>query len=114
MTTSTPSSRGLARWLLLAVALSLPLASTAAEHAGGSAPAYVLRVDGLACPYCAYGIEKQFRDLQGVTGIDVDIPNGHVIVRVEPGTRFDRATLERTVEDAGFTLRGVVSEPGSG
>ena len=27
---------------------------------------YELRVDGMACPYCAYGIEKKIKALNGV------------------------------------------------
>lgn len=76
-----------------------------------TANAYVLRVDGLACPYCAYGIEKQFSNLQGVTGTTVNIAKGVVVVHVKPGTRFTAPQIKKTVNDAGFTLKRVVSTP---
>jgi len=80
---------------------------TRAPHAD----AYVVRVDGLACPFCAYGIEKQFSSLPGVTGTDVNLANGVVIVHVKPGTHLDQAQIAKTVKDAGFTLKQVVSTP---
>ena len=34
---------------------------------------YVLGVGGLACPFCAYGIEKRLNKVDGVTGVEVDV-----------------------------------------
>ncbi|WP_027492041.1 heavy metal-associated domain-containing protein [Rhodanobacter sp. OR444] len=78
------------------------------------ADAYVVRVDGLACPFCAYGIEKQFSHLPGVTTTDVNLANGVVVVHVKPGTHFDQAQINKTVQQAGFTLKAVMSQPAGG
>ncbi len=78
------------------------------------ADAYVVRVDGLACPFCAYGIEKQFSSLPGVTTTDVNLASGVVVVHVKPGTRFDQAQITKTVQQAGFTLKNIVSQPAGG
>ncbi len=75
------------------------------------ANAYVVQVDGLACPFCAYGIEKQFSHLSGVTHTNVDLASGVVIVHVKAGTRFDRAQIVKTVKAAGFSLKKIVAEP---
>ena len=37
------------------------------------AETYKLRVDGLACPFCSYGIEKQLGKLPGVTSLKTNI-----------------------------------------
>ena len=50
--------------------------------AGGTK--YVMRVDGLACPYCAYGIERKLKKIEGVEQIDVDLDNG--CMRMVPGS----------------------------
>ena len=76
--------------------------------------AYVVRVDGLACPFCAYGIEKQFSDVPGVTSTEVNLANGVVVVHVKPGTRLDQTQIKKTVKDAGFTLKRIVSTPSEG
>jgi copper chaperone CopZ len=104
------------------LALAMALAAVSPVRAAASTPArqawpadaYVVRVDGLACPFCAYGIEKQFSQLPGVTATDVDLASGVVVVHVRPGTHFDRAQIGTTVQQAGFTLKKLVSEPAGG
>jgi copper chaperone CopZ len=98
--------------LATALALSTPV------HADGSNAypknSYVLQVNGLACPYCAYGLEKQLVHQRGVTKIDIDIVKGVAVVHVRPGTHFTDAQLKGFVYDAGFALRRVVHRPGGG
>ncbi|TAM41022.1 MAG: copper chaperone [Rhodanobacter sp.] len=88
--------------------------SAATAQQAWPADAYVVHVDGLACPFCAYGIEKQFSHLPGVTTTDVNLASGVVVVHVKPGTRFDQAQINKTVQQAGFTLKDVVSQPTGG
>lgn len=66
---------------------------------------YRLSVDGLACPFCAYGIEKQLRRIEGVQTVDVDLKQGQVIVTTAEGHVLTEAQARRAAEDAGFTLR---------
>ncbi len=87
----------------LIAALGLLLISTAtlaAPHA------YQLQVNGLACPFCAYGIEKQLNAIEGVTEIHTDIKSGTVTVTMADGVTLDKITAEQAVKDAGFSLRG--------
>ena len=65
---------------------------------------YRLYVDGLACPFCAYGIEKQLRALEGVETVETQIREGVVIVTLKEAHALDEATATRAVRDAGFTL----------
>ena len=66
---------------------------------------YVMRVDGLACPYCAYGIEKKLTAIDGVEKIDVDLENGLVIVDVADGVKLTDEQMTQLFNDAGFTYR---------
>ena len=83
----------------------------------GSAPAladgtqYRMRVDGLACPYCAYGIEKNLKKIDGVEKIDVDLNNGLVTVNVAAGVTLTDAQMAKLFTDSGFTFRSMVTEP---
>ena len=67
---------------------------------------YQLRVDGLACPFCAYGIEKELNRTDGVESIQIDINAGTVTVTMAEGATMTEAQAGRIVEDAGFTLGG--------
>lgn len=75
---------------------------------------YQLRVDGLACAYCAYGIEKAFMQTEGVKYVDIDFEQGLVLVDVEDGVHFEETQLKEIVNDAGFTLRSVTVESNEG
>jgi len=65
---------------------------------------YDMRVDGLACPFCAYGIEKKFTKTEGVKSVDIDLKNGLVIVKTEDGKTFSEEKLKEIINDAGFTM----------
>ncbi len=87
------------------VALSLVLMLMSA--AALAAPqAYGLRVDGIACPFCAYRLEKQLSAIEAVGQIDVDIETGMATVTMAEGAALDEATAKQVVEAAGFRLRG--------
>ncbi len=92
----------------LAFGLCLIVLSAAAMAAS---PAYRLRVDGLACPFCAYGIEKKLSAIAGVKTIDVDIGSGTVTVTMTEGATLDEATAKKAVKAAGFGLGGFEEVP---
>lgn len=73
-------------------------------HALAAEP-YVLVVDGLACPFCAYGIEKKFTELPGVAAVDIDMDGGKVLVTMTLGATLSEKDARKAVRDAGFTLR---------
>jgi len=64
---------------------------------------YALQVNGLACPFCAYGIEKKLRAIDGVEDIEFRLGDGEVDVStaktVTPGQ------INSAIERAGFGLR---------
>jgi mercuric ion binding protein len=66
---------------------------------------YELQADGLACPFCAYGIEKQLGALEGVASVETDVKSGTVTITMEEGATLDEADAERAVDRAGFMVR---------
>ncbi len=67
---------------------------------------YTLQVDGLACPFCAYGIEKQLSAIEGVVTVETDIKSGTLTVTMQPGSTLTEGAARKAVEAAGFTMRG--------
>lgn len=88
------------KWLLL-----LLLAPGFWNVQAFAAERYTLEVDGLACPFCAYGVEKRLSAVDGVENVETDIKSGRVVVTVADGMPLSRAAAEKAVEEAGFTLR---------
>ena len=66
---------------------------------------YTIQVDGLSCPFCAYGIEKQLSAIDGVNSVVVDISKGLVNVTLQQDRLLDKEQAQQAVTDAGFTLR---------
>lgn len=91
--------------LLLAMISIMPLTAFAAgTH-------YKIRVDGLVCPFCAYGVEKKFKKIDGVKKIDVNLDKGLVHVDVAEGIKFTEPQLKKLFKDAGFTYRSMETTP---
>lgn len=84
--------------IVLALALALLIQTVSAG------PRYALGVQGLACPYCSYGIEKRLYRISGVESIQVDIALGRVRVTLADGAYLSEARARQAVEEAGFTL----------
>lgn len=97
-------------WLWLAVALLAigDLASPTFAQTTGTK--YTLQVDGLACPFCAYGIEKKFNAIDGVASVETDIKSGTVTIHMKVHKSLDATTARKAVEAAGFTMRAFKQE----
>ena len=96
---------GIVRTAVFALALLFPLSAFAAPTQ------YQLRIDGLACPFCAYGIEKELNRTEGVAAIAIDINAGTVTVTMAEGALMTEAKASQIVKDAGFTLRAFEEVP---
>ena len=68
---------------------------------------YDMRVDGMACPYCAYGIEKKLKTIDGVHQVDVDLEKGIVSVCTTDDVTFTDKGMTALFKDAGFTYRNM-------
>jgi copper chaperone CopZ len=65
----------------------------------------ILRVDGLACPFCAYGMEKKLKRLENLEKLDIKINEGLVVLYFKEGAKIDKDLIIKKVKEAGFTPR---------
>ena len=89
----------------------ISLLSLWANFAFAAGTQYDMRVDGLACPFCAYGIEKGFTKTAGVKSVDIDLKNGLVIVKTNEGKTFTEEQLKEIIKDTGFTMKSMTEKP---
>lgn len=66
-----------------------------------------LRVDGMVCPFCAYGLEKRLRKIAAVDSVIVRVSDGMVQIRERGEQRVSNASLQEAVTRAGFTLKDI-------
>jgi len=72
---------------------------------------YEMRVDGLACPFCAYGIEKKLKAIEGTTNINVALDKGLVSVDMGEGKALTEEQMKKLFNDSGFTYRSMIKKP---
>ena len=97
----------------LVIALCLSVFSTGVALAEGG-PVYTIQVDGLACPFCAYGVEKQLHAIEGVASVETEIKTGVVTITMHDGAVLAEEAAKKAVEDAGFKFGGLTKPEASG
>lgn len=72
-----------------------------------SSPDATVYVDGLACPFCAYGLEKKLDQLDAIRAMEVQVERSRILVAFREGQRASETALRRAVEKAGFAARKI-------
>ncbi len=67
-----------------------------------------VEVDGLSCPFCAYGLEKKLSGIDGVASIKIDIDQGMAILTVSENKSITEEEIRKVVKQAGFTPKKIV------
>ncbi len=83
--------------LLVALFVMLPLTGVAEVTQA------VISVDGMSCPFCAFGVEKKLKTVNGTDEVVVDMKNGTATLVAEDGKSIDIAQIGKAVRAAGFT-----------
>ncbi len=61
------------------------------------------QVDGLSCPFCAYGLEKKLTTIDGVDSIKINIEQGLVTLIVQEDKTIKEEVIKEKIKEAGFT-----------
>ncbi|QCB52389.1 copper chaperone [Rhodococcus sp. PAMC28707] len=56
----------------------------------------------MTCQHCAASVSEEISELEGVTGVDVDVASGEVVVTSDQD--IDAAAIASAVTEAGYTL----------
>ncbi len=86
---------------LFAVAMTAAILYAGAAFADDTH--YLVQVDGMNCPFCVYGIEKQLQKLDGVENVETELALGQIAVDVADGVTLSEETVREIIRDAGFT-----------
>ncbi|WP_106398310.1 heavy-metal-associated domain-containing protein [Actinocorallia populi] len=58
-------------------------------------------VQGMTCGHCKASVTEEIGELSGVTGVDVDLQSGRVVVS---GEGFTDDEIRKAVEEAGYQV----------
>lgn len=79
----------------------------AAFTSNAQTDAFTLRVEGLGCPFCAYGLEKKFRDVENIKALSIDIQTGKMTFNVPSSNKMTLEDADARVTRAGYTAKGI-------
>lgn len=87
---------------MISICMSFLLMSTVA-FAQKPMDAFEVQVDGLGCPFCAYGLEKKFKEFKGIKEVKIDIETGDFSFAYPAEKALSLAAVVSQVEKAGYS-----------
>jgi len=88
---------------LAALGLLAATSGTAAQGPAGGRKQAAVTVQGMQCPFCAYGIKKHLAKIPGVTRVDLELAKNQAIVTVAPEAKVTDTQIQQAIRKAGFT-----------
>jgi len=64
---------------------------------------FEVQVDGLGCPFCAYGLEKKFKEFKGIKNISINIETGDFSFNYPTAKKLTMNAMIAQVKKAGYT-----------
>jgi copper chaperone len=59
-------------------------------------------VEGMTCAHCAASVKEEVSEVPGVTGVDVDVDTGAVVISSD--AELDAAAVDAAIEEAGYRI----------
>ena len=63
-----------------------------------------IEIKGLACPYCAFGMEKELKEISGVEKVEIELKTGLAYISTPVRQKPTKEELEKIITDSGFTV----------
>lgn len=77
-----------------------------AQKKNKSMDEFTVQVDGLGCPFCAYGLEKKIKQLKGIKKVKIDMEEAIMSFKYPSEMELSIAAVEKQVDEAGYTAVG--------
>ncbi|GMQ79739.1 MAG: hypothetical protein BMS9Abin03_172 [Thermodesulfobacteriota bacterium] len=91
---------GLRRWswllLFIITMIAIPTANAQVSRV-------IVSVDGMACPFCAFGVEKRLKKVDGAGSVNVDMKTGTATLSAAEGKTINVDQVPDAIKTAGFT-----------
>lgn len=93
--------------MILGLLLMGALSAEARAQDAPNAPDVIIEVDGLACPFCTFGIEKKLKKIEGVDELVIHLEEGKVEMSLSEGFKVSEEQIKKAIAEAGFEARGI-------
>ena len=85
-------------WLLMFI-----ITMIAIPPANGQVSSITVAVDGMSCPFCAFGVEKRLKKVDGAGSVNVDLRTGTATLSAAEGKTIHVDQIPDAIKTAGFT-----------
>ncbi len=89
--------------IIMSMVIGLMTLNSANAQSKNSMDQFEIQVDGLGCPFCAYGLEKKFKEFKGIKKVAIDIETGDFSFLYPAEKALEMQTVLKQVEKAGYT-----------
>lgn len=72
-------------------------------YAADGGPEISVKVDGMSCPFCAYGMEKKLKKLDGIRDLKIQVDKGVATLAFKQGATIDLDDIQARIRKGGFT-----------
>lgn len=66
-----------------------------------------IEIKGLACPYCAFGMEKELKKVAGVDNVEIELEEGLAYISTPISQKPLKEALTFIITNAGFTVGNI-------
>ena len=63
-----------------------------------------IEIKGMACPFCAFGMEKELKQVAGVDKVEIELKKGLAYISTPLSQKPTMENLEKIITDSGFTV----------
>jgi len=89
--------------IILLVVFSFSISAASAQEGTKLSGTVNVEVNGLSCPFCAYGLEKNLKSIPNIEKISIDVEEAFVTLIIKEGQFVFEKDIKKKVKDAGFT-----------
>lgn len=87
----------------IVVAFFLIATTSTTATAQSTKDQFEVKVDGLGCPFCAYGLEKKFKEFKGIKDVKIEMETGMMTFNYPTDKMLTMERVEKQVDEAGYT-----------
>ncbi len=63
-----------------------------------------IEIKGMACPYCAFGMEKGLKKIAGVDSVEIELKEGLAYISTPISQKPTKESIEKIITNGGFTI----------
>ncbi|MFQ5680385.1 MAG: heavy-metal-associated domain-containing protein [Gemmatimonadota bacterium] len=102
-----PGSKALTAGLTLLLGLALAPGGASAQAETAAPRQISVTILGMSCPFCAYGVERKLKSLDGVEDLEVVLKSGIATLTMDQGADVSNEELTKKVKNAGFKVEKI-------